>query len=374
MDITEKILEALTKDDIIELMNSFGVEHEITSNGDLRFQAHCHGKDSKKLYYYEKDADGEVSKHFLCYSNCGGMSVYTTFMEINNWSFKETLDYLARFKGISIITKKEKKFGSAKKVIKDWDFINKYKKLEKAKQKTSLRKLPDFNKRVMNVFDDVYPSSWEDEGITTIAMKRFDISFYLTKWKAIIPHYDIWGRLIGIRGRAFLQQDIDSGKKYMPAYIENESYRHPLQYNLYGLYQNSNSIKKLRKAIIFEGEKSVLLCESYYPENNFSVAICGSNLSNYQRDLLVHEMKVEEVIIAIDKQYKTHLETEDDIKEYHDYIRKVKKIADRFVNYVNVYIVYCDDDRLNYKDAPSDKGKKVLEELMREKERYYKEE
>jgi len=41
--------------------------------------------------------------------------------------------------------------------------------------------------------------------------------------------------------------------------------------------------------------------------------------------------------------------------------------------YINVYIIYCDDDRLGYKDAPSDCGKETLESLMREKIKYTEE-
>ena len=141
----------------------------------------------------------------------------------------------------------------------------------------------------------------------------------------------------------------------------------------YRLYQNLKTIKRLKKVIIFEGEKSVMMCESFYPDSNFALAICGSNLSDYQRDLIVQDLGVEEVIIAIDKQYKTELSTEDDRNEYERYIKKVQKIADKFVNFINVYIVYCDDDRLGYKDSPSDKGKEILEQLMKEKERYLNE-
>ena len=128
MDIANKIIDALTKDDIIDIMESFDVEHEVMANGDLRFQSHCHGSDSKKLYYYEKDQYGEESKHFLCYSNCGGMSIFSTIMKIKDWTFGQTLHFLANYKGISVISKRERGFGLDKKVIDDWDFIKRYKK------------------------------------------------------------------------------------------------------------------------------------------------------------------------------------------------------------------------------------------------------
>ena len=44
----------------------------------------------------------------------------------------------------------------------------------------------------------------------------------------------------------------------MPEFLEGRSYEHPLGLNLYGLYQNKNAIQKQRKAIIVEGEKSLI--------------------------------------------------------------------------------------------------------------------
>ena len=373
MKTSDKILESITREDIINLMTSFGVGHETMVNGDLRFQSHCHGSDKLKLYYYEKDEDGEHSPHFLCYSGCGGMSIFSTFMQINNWEFKETINYLATYKGISTVSHKPKVFGKETFVLEDWKFLNKYKKSKQSKDEFKVRQLPIHDKKILNVFDNIYPSSWEDEGISTEAMSKFNIMFYVNDWKAIIPHYDYKGNLVGIRGRSFLWHDLVSGRKYTPVYVENESYRHPLGLNLFGLSQNIETIKRVKKVMIVEGEKGVILSETFFPNENFTVALCGSNMSKYQRDLLLYVCGVKEVIIALDKQFKDELLTEDDEKEYDIYIKKVRKIADEFVNYVDVSIIYCDDNRLDYKSCPTDHGEKILKQLMKEKLRYKRE-
>lgn len=52
------------------------------------------------------------------------------------------------------------------------------------------------------------------------------------------------------------------------------------------------------------GEKSCLLYASYFGmENDISVAVCGSSLSNYQIQLLL-DLGIQELIIAFDKQFK----------------------------------------------------------------------
>jgi len=53
--------------------------------------------------------------------------------------------------------------------------------------------------------------------------------------------------------------------------------------NLYNLNNCKDNIRKIKKAIIFEGEKSALKYISYFgEENDIAVACCGSNISAYQ--------------------------------------------------------------------------------------------
>ena len=375
-----ELADLLTKDDIISLMQDLGSDdYAIDEQGDLKFKTICHGGDSNKLYYYHESIESNKNgRTFHCYTSCGSMSIFDLLMQVHNWTFMQAFNFVSNFKGIdSSGINKPEGFKKGIEICKDWGFLNKYKKMQSIQQarleKVDINKsiLPHYNKSILKRFDKIYPSSWETDYISTEAMAKFGIRFYTIQWKVVIPHYDINGELVGIRGRSFLTSEVEKGNKYMPVYYNKEDYRHPLQFNIYGLYQNIDLIKEKKKIILFESEKAVMQCESFYPNNNFSVALCGSNMSNYQRDLIL-SLDVDEVIIALDKQYLTIRETDKQIKEYDDYIKKVKKIADRLVNYLNVYIVFCDDDRLDYKDSPSDKGKDILEQLMKEKIKYRK--
>ena len=232
--------------------------------------------------------------------------------------------------------------------------------------------LPNYNPSVLYNFDKIYPSSWEQDYISVEAMQRFNISFFTTQWKAVIPHYDINGKLIGIRTRSFLKEDLDKGQKYMPLYFCKKGYKHPLHFNLYGIYENKEHIKRNKKIVLFESEKATMQCDTFFPNNNFTVALCGMNMSNYQRDLIL-SLGVDEVFIALDKQYQNVITSDTEQKEYDKYIQRVKKIANKLVNYVNVYIIYDDEDILEYKDSPSDKGREVLINLMKKKYKYVKE-
>ena len=58
-------------------------------------------------------------------------------------------------------------------------------------------------------------------------MDKFNIRYSISQNKIIIPHYNVNGELVGIRGRALNTQDIEQFGKYMPVQIENKWYSHP---------------------------------------------------------------------------------------------------------------------------------------------------
>ena len=369
----QDLLKEITTEDVIRLMSDLGGDdYLLDDEGNLKFRTICHGGHKHKLYYYTE------SKTFFCYSECGSLSIFDFLMQVYDWDFGQSLNFLMKFKGISNdgYVKKHKgfnRYGESK--CSDWTFLNRYKKaIENRESRKQLKEnidsvLPQYNPSILYNFDKVYPSSWENNYISVEAMERFNISFFTTKWKAVIPHYDIKGRLVGVRTRSFLSEDLRNGQKYMPLYFCGKGYKHPLQFNLYGIYENQESIRRNKKIVLFEGEKAVMQCDSFFPNNNFTISLCGMNMSNYQRDLVL-SLGVSEVFIALDKQYRNEITTDAEQREYDKYVKRVKKIADRFVNYVNVYIIYDDEDILGYKDSPSDKGREVLVELMKKKHKY----
>lgn len=361
----EELLELITTEDIIEILKDLGSENYKKDNqGNLYFLNVCHGGDGYKLHYFTD------SKLFKCYTCCGTMSIYDLIMYSRNIEFKESYRYLCDFKKVS--SNKHMRIGLHKsnQENKELEFL----RYHLYKREKPIIKLPNYNKTILNVFDDYLPLSWYEEGINEDVANYFDIGFYINQNKAIIPHYDIDGNLIGIRGRNFFQSEIDSGKKYIPVTIQGLTYRYPMNFNLYGIYQNKDNIRRMKKAIIFESEKSVLLYASYFgQENNIALATSGMSMSLYQRDILL-SLGVEEVVIAYDRQYQLDsIETEDkntrDWKEYEGYIKRLIKISEMFLDYCNISIIACWDERIDYKSAPIDNGKEIFEELY--KERYY---
>ena len=110
------------------------------------------------------------------------------------------------------------------------------------------------------------------------------------------------------------------------------------------------------------GEKSCLLYQSYFGiENDISVAVCGSSLTNYQVQLL-KDLDVDEIAIAFDKQFK-----EIGDKEFKGWVKKLKDIYYKYNQYVNISFIFDKKNLLNYKDSPIDQGKEKFIILFKER-------
>lgn len=352
--MAEPLKKDFSNDEIIKLLAELGSPDykESADKGSLIFKTVCHHGDSFKLYYYIQD------KLFHCYTDCGdSFDIYELVRRSKNCSFYAAVDFVNRTLGR--LTKKATGFTKPESTFTDdWSIFQKYESFRKKKKKEDLKIYP---KSLLGYYTKTYPIEWLQDGITEEAMDKFNIRFDIANNKIVIPHYDMNGNLIGIRGRALNVEEVEAGKKYMPCVIQGEIFRHPVQYNLYGYYQNKKAIAKTKKVVIFEAEKSVLKCEGFYGENNFTVAVCGSYVSSYQRSMILN-LGVNEVMIAFDRDYQdTNSETS------YDYADKILNIAYTFCPYVTTYVLWDKGDLLGYKDSPADRGKEVLEQLMKQK-------
>jgi hypothetical protein len=351
----ELIKESLTENDIKIILTDLGSSRPTYDrNGNMIFSTVCHGGHKHKLYYYEE------SKLFHCYTDCGdNFDVFEVVIRAKKeqgytFSFYEAVRYVANLTG-KMFTKSSL-FDSMSHKIDDWEWINRLNR-----KKPIDVNLPVYSDKVMDVFMKKPHEEWIDEGISVETLEKFNISYYQRDNRIVIPHYDIDSNLVGIRGRALDQEDLDNGRKYMPLSVGKQLYNHPTMYNLYGLHKTKEAIKRLKKAAIFEGEKSIFKCEDLYREDNFSVASCSSTISNFQRDLLL-SLDIDEVIICYDRQFQ-----DPHSKEAYLYAEKLMKLANKFSPYVRTCIVWDELLLTGYKDSPVDCGKETLEKLMKSK-------
>ena len=343
----KEIAEALSEEDIINLLLHLGANKVSNINGILVTNTICHGGDSNKLYYYPSN------KNFHCYTNCGHIgSVFDLVMEVLNIDFTEAYIYICSFFNIKN-TSSEIRLDD--KV--DNSFISKFKKKEEI-----VYDLKHHDEKILKHFDDLYHISWINDNISIDTMKKFNIKFDILNNRIIIPHYDKENNLIGIRCRNLKEEDIKNKRKYMPVTINDKMFNYPTHANFYGLNIVKEAIRRYKKVILVESEKAVMQFYTYYGKESIAIACSGSSISFFQIKMLL-DLGVENIILALDKDF---LKIGD--KEELDTRRKVKKaFIDKLIAYFNIEIVWDFDNLLEFKDAPSDKGVEIWERLYKKR-------
>ena len=340
----QAIIDNLQVESVIRLMEKLGATRWKDEGTHIVFPTICHNEDadeaSMKLYFYKN------TKLFMCYSNCQAMSV---FKFLKNYYETRGIEYDWVSDVYNVILD-----CSNFKPNEGFD-VPKYKSIRGRFEPNKREvELTEYNKGALDVFVKHYPPEWLRDGITKTAMDKFNIRYSISQNKIVIPHYDVGGRLVGIRGRALNEWEIENVGKYMPIRLEQTWYKHPLSMNLYGLYENQENIKRNHICYLFESEKSVMQCEAF-DMPNCAVAVCGSQFNKYQLNLLMKHCQPREIVICFDKE-----ENEGEDK----YFNKLYAIGEKYKNYCNFSFVYDRLGLLEMKDSPSDKGEAVFRKLL----------
>lgn len=355
------IKERLSIDDVESYVCNFlGSEGcKPDGQGNLVFFTNvCHGGDSYKLYYY---AD---SMTFFCFSHCGNIGdIFDLTAHVRGCDFNEAFDMVCSYFHLRADGLVSGFVPPEKPLVEDWGILNKIFDFAQDDEGEEVGEsaLPA---SLLELYEKGAPHVWIEDGISPSAMERYDIRIDVANSKIVIPHYNIEGKLIGIRGRALDQEEIDIFGKYAPIKLGDAWMTHPLGNNLYGLYQAQENIRHLRKVCIAESEKACMQSYTMFGEANFTVATCGSSgLSQRQIDLLL-ECDVNEIILAYDKEYH-----DDNEEEKKDYEEKLLKILQPLAPLFNVCVLFDREGLLKYKMSPFDAGKDVLLRLMEKKEK-----
>jgi hypothetical protein len=334
----------ITPGEIKGFLAGYGVMPVEENDKEIVFPTCCHNHTggSPKLYYYK-------SEHiFKCYTQCRDMfDIFTLLQKMNTLrGINITIGQAIKLTGVDSTEQ------ISSEIYKDLEYLKKLSQQEIEDTKTV--KILDKSILERYRFHPDGCALWLEEGISEGAMRKFGIGYDFIHNAITIPNYDDAGNLIGIRGR-FLNPDAPA--KYMPMKFGNDILSHPTGKFLWGYHQNGDTIRRKKIAVIFEGEKSVMKMEGFYPGNNISLATLGKKITLDQLDLLL-SLEPEEVMLAYDKDYTTKEEMKVKIEEY-------EKIVSILKPYFKVSLLMDVENNLGYKDSPADKGKAVFEELVR---------
>ena len=186
----DEITKKLEVDSVIKLMKKLGANVIDETDGYVIFQTICHHVDasdgSPKLYFYK---DSHI---FYCYTECGGMNIFTFLKKYYETRDIEYNWYEDIYDVVMSCTSKTN--------FDNFEIVEKTKFSEKYRKRGKVI-LPEYPKGVLDVFIKKYPLEWIQDNITPAAMDKFNILYSISQNKIIIPHYDV-------------KQDVESGKWY----------------------------------------------------------------------------------------------------------------------------------------------------------------
>ena len=338
----QEIVENLKDDKVKQLLDNFNIPYEDKGNYIL-MPTVCHNAEaddaSWKLYYYKN------THLFQCYTECGTQTIFTflkNFYNAQNIVYDWYEDILQVILNCSNVQSRASNPNQYKSIQDNYT------------PRKERRQLPTYPEGILDVFIKYYPIEWLNDGISRAAMDKFNIRFSPIQNKIIIPHYDAAGRLVGIRGRALNEWEVENFGKYMPVQIEGKWYSHPLSLNLYGLNHNKENIKRTGIAYLVEAEKSVLQMESFNTPN-CAVAVCGSKLNKYALDILLRECHPKEIVIGFDQEEEP---------KSSKYFNQLYSLCQKYSAYSNFSFIYDKEHLLQLKDSPTDKGENIFYRLL----------
>lgn len=357
-----KIREALTDENIYDLLQEWGGDPRRESFGFLSATI-CHnapGEGSRKLYYYENTG------LFRCYTGCDSyFDIFELVTKVAKIQWQQEFDLNDAVRWIA------QKFGFSgdqadcpeDEVLSDWKYLANYERIQDIELKNNSIVLKEYDKDILERFNyKLKIGPWLKEGITQAVLKHAGIGFYPGEDQITIPHFDKDNRFIGLRGRTLCTEEGERFGKYRPMKINNLLYNHPLGMNLYNFNNSKKNIKLMKKAIIFEGEKSCLLYQSYFGiENDISVACCGSSISAYQIQMLL-DAGAEEIIIAFDRQFQ-----EIGDAEFQHLKTNLLRLRAKYKNYATISFIFDKNKITGYKDSPIDCGAQIFLKLFKER-------
>lgn len=264
---------------------------------------------------------------------------------VNKCSFVEAVKYLHKILGLDYKPGKREK-----KKEKKFDPLAIFKKAVSRKKRVNVADIDVLDECVLDEYIPLLHISWLRDGIMPWSRKKFGLAYSYKNKRVIIPHrFWLTGELIGMNMRTTVENYEELGiRKYYLTEGMNKSI------NLYGLWENYDTIKETGYVVVYEAERSVLKRDSL--NDPTGVCLSGHTLSDEQRSILIG-LDVE-IVVAMDA----------DVSEV-----EVWSLCEKFFRIRNVSYIYDKWGLLNSKDSPADASNKKFNFLFKYRTQYTEE-
>lgn len=328
-DIKRLMLES-PEETIVPLLESYGFAHILTRNGSIRFARSEEGGRNISIKLQDNEFlnvhDFVTSAHQDIFSYiCAEKSV----------EFKDVLN-----KARELLRLDSNWRPPQRKLL----FGGIYQNIGKNAQ----AELKTYNESLLNEYQRRGCLRFLQDGISLETQKFYNVSFDIITNRIVFPWRDEHGSIVAIKGR--LNEDIISEDdcKYLYLYPANISRC---------LYNYSESYQHLYGAdTLYVGESEKFCMQLHTMGIRNCVAVGSHSVSEYQAKLMLG-LNVKNIVLMFDEGLKLEW-----IKNNADIIRKcaaMREINLKWFDYRDCITIGC-------KDSPSDHGKKIWDEIVRE--------
>lgn len=216
-------------------------------------------------------------------------------------------------------------------------WLNGIRKQRSAVEATSNR---TYSNRILESFGIIPYKKWIDEGLEYSTQKLFEVGIDVKTDRVTFPVHNCKGEIIGIKGRyCGKKKEIEDNYKYLYLYPCNKSIE------FFNFHRALPYIKEKNEVIIVEGGKTTMFLYQWGYMNCISIE--GDSLSDYQVSILKDLGLNIKYIFAFDKD-----------KDAAFVKHEVSKLPGRMK-----YGILDMENELRIKDSPTDRGKKVWDQL-----------
>lgn len=251
---------------------------------------------------------------------------------------------------------------SYKGEVKQISLLADMKKYRKIKTRELENKL--YDRSILNEFVMLPHEEILQEGISPKVNAMFEVCYDSRSDRVIFPHYS-WefpDKIVGLQGRKVSMDSEEAKLLGVPKYI-NKIKGYKKTENLFGWNHACENIKREKKMVLFEGEKSVLKEFTLKQGAGISVALGGHFISDTHIKIIAQNTPMDtEVVLAFDR------DVLDNPEEFKIMMEQAKKLnMFRKVSYIKDEFPV--GKLLGEKDSPIDKGIKVWKYLFESRTR-----
>ena len=271
-------------------------------------------------------------KEFDCKSDIITLTEYNKKL-----SFLEALKYLH-----TILDLEYKQKGYIKPSKQKEDILDIFKRVSCNKTIQDVGDIIVIEEEVLHDYEPILYIDWYREGIMPKTAEKFGLAYSYNKKRIIIPmRYWMTGELLGINSRTIVKNYEEFG---ITKFFITPTYKKSI--NLFGLYENYDTIIKAGYVVVYEAEKSVLKRDSLF--DSTGVALSGHSMSDEQVRILIG-LNVE-IIISMDKDVP---------------IEEVRHMCDKFYGVRNVSYTHDKYGLIGEKDSIADARCNVFDYLLK---------